>query len=78
MAVTTLTMTSMKMVMDDDVEYRHGNLDNIVCLSFAFFVVLLLNESNALDGLVAFKLNENHGNSKSRNQIHSFTPAESH
>ena len=27
--------------MDDDVEYRHGNLDNIVYLSFAIFVLVL-------------------------------------
>lgn len=36
--VTTPTMTlTMTMMMDDDVEYRHGDHDNIFCLSFAVF-----------------------------------------
>lgn len=38
MVVTTPTMTlTMTMMMDDDVEYRHGDHDNIFCLSFAVF-----------------------------------------
>ena len=36
--VTTLTVTlTMTTMMDNDVEYRYGDHDNIACLSFAVF-----------------------------------------